>query len=182
MRSIVFLLEERSAIALLQGVIPRLLPDDVAVYFLAFEGKQDLHKNIARKLKAWRAPNTKFVVLRDQDGGDCNKVKSDLVDEIRRSGKEALCRVACRQLEAWIVGDLVSFAKAFERPNLAAHASKEKFRDPDALGCPVDELRLLVPDYQKIDGARRLGLLLDPRTNSSKSFRVFCAGVKALWP
>ena len=54
------------------------------------------------------------------------------------------------------------------------------YRVPDALGSPVAEIRKHVPDYQKVDGARRLGLLLDPDRNRSASFRSFCTGVRNL--
>lgn len=68
----------------------------------------------------------------------------------------------------------------FQQPKLAEHALKEKFRNPDRLANPVEELRLLIPTYQKVDGARRLGPLLEPERNNSPSFRAFCAGLRRL--
>jgi hypothetical protein len=181
MTTVVFLLEEPSAKALLEGLLPRILPAHVEVTLLAFEGKQDLEKNIPMKLKAWRKPDTLFVVLRDQDSApDCTKVKSHLVGLVRKSGKPALVRLACRTLEAWVAGDLDAVAKAFDAPGVAKHKTEKKFRNPDALGSAYDELRRLVPTYQKIDGARRVGLLLDPEANASASFKSLCTGLRQL--
>jgi hypothetical protein len=180
MRTLVLLLEERSAQALLEGLLPRILPAEIAVQYLVFEGKQDLEKNVARKLRGWQRPDTSFVVLRDQDAGDCAKVKQRLVDAVRASGKTALVRVACRDLEAWVAGDLDAVASAFDEPTVAREKNKARFRDPDGLVRPVEELRRLVLGYQKIDGARRVGPLLDPERNSSRSFRTFCSGVRSL--
>jgi hypothetical protein len=39
---LVLLLEEPSARDLLEGLLPRLLPEEVHVQYLVFEGKQDL--------------------------------------------------------------------------------------------------------------------------------------------
>ena len=63
MRRIVFLLEERSMKVLLDGLLPRLFPD-VAFLCVPHEGKQDLEKSLPRKLRAWREPGVRFVVLR----------------------------------------------------------------------------------------------------------------------
>lgn len=179
MRTVAFLLEEPSAKALLEGLMPRLFPQ-VHPEYLVFDGKQDLERNIPRKLRAWQRPETVFVVLRDQDSGDCSTVKQRLVDRVEESGKSALVRVACRTLEAWVAGDLAAVAEAFEEPSIATRQNMRKFRDPDALGSAYDELRQLVPSYQKIDGARRVSSLLDPASNTSASFKALCSGLKSL--
>lgn len=177
MTTIVFLLEEPSAKALLEGLLPRLLGECVDARFIVFEGKQDLETQLTRKLRSWKAPDSKFVVMRDQDASDCMDVKQRLNELVAQSGRSALTRVACRELEAWVLGDLEALSRAFEMPSLVGLSKKAKFRDPDALYDPVGELRRLVPNYQKIDGARRLGRLLDPQSNASRSFRAFCDGV-----
>ena len=156
--------------------MPRLYPD-VDTRYLVFEGKQDLENNLARRIRGWRAPDSYFIVLRDQDSGDCRRVKSRLTELVAQSGRTALVRVACRQLEAWIVGDLQAVAEAYERPQLAEAARKEKFRDPDRLGDPADDLRKLLGAYQKIDGARRVGPRLLPARNTSASFRALLTGL-----
>jgi hypothetical protein len=57
-------------------------------------------------------PDSFFVVLRDQDSGDCLEIKERLMALCGRAGKEdALVRIACRELESFYLGDL----KAVER-------------------------------------------------------------------
>ncbi len=46
MKSLVFFLEEPSARAMLEGLLPRLLPDGWLVRYIVFEGKQDLEKQL----------------------------------------------------------------------------------------------------------------------------------------
>jgi hypothetical protein len=182
MKTLVFLLEEPSARELLKGVVPRLVPTDVHVEYLAFQGKQDLERNIPKKISAWKRPNSVFVVIRDQDSApDCKTVKKKLTDLVNQSGKPALVRVACRTLEAWVAGDLSAVAQAFGAPNLVSNQNKQKFRDPDALGSPYEELRRLVPTYQKIDGAQRVGALLSLDSNASTSFGFLCRGIRDLF-
>lgn len=71
MITLVFFLEEPSAEEMLKGILPKILPDYVVARFIVFQGKQDLEKQLVRRLKLWRAPNSLFLVLRDQDSGDC---------------------------------------------------------------------------------------------------------------
>lgn len=54
MTELVFFLEEPSAKAMLEGVVPRLLDDSVTVRYVVFEGKQDLEKRLPRRLRAWQ--------------------------------------------------------------------------------------------------------------------------------
>ena len=181
MKRLIILLEEPSARELLKGVLPRILPDSVEVQYLVFEGKQDLEAQLVRKLKGWRAPNSVFVVLRDQDAADCRVVKARLQQLVAETGRTAvLIRVACRELESWIVGDWRAVAEAFAQPGLAALADKAVYRDPDQLVRPVEALRKVLPEYQKRDGARRVGVFLDPGRSRSQSFRAFCSGVQKL--
>jgi hypothetical protein len=63
---------------------------------------------------------------------------------------------------------------------LIAQSTKEAFRNPDHLVRPVESLRKFIPEYQKRDGARRIGVLLDPTRNQSGSFRTFCSGIRRL--
>jgi hypothetical protein len=181
MRTFVFLLEEPSAADLLRGLLPRLLPSTIAVKYLIFEGKQDLENQLSLKLRHWRQPGSSFIVLRDQDSAPCTEVKSRLRDLASRSGRpNILVRVACKELESWILGDWEAISVAFGRPELRAQSVKAIYRNPDGLGNPVHEIRKHIPDYQKRDGARRIGPLLDPARNHSVSFRVFCQGIRRL--
>ncbi|OIP30674.1 MAG: hypothetical protein AUK47_24615 [Deltaproteobacteria bacterium CG2_30_63_29] len=179
--NLVFLLEEPSAKDLLEGLLPKLLPEGVTPYFLVFEGKQDLEKQLVKKLRGWRRPNSSFVVLRDQDSGNCKDVKAKLTKLVVESQREpVLVRVACTELECWILGDWAAVAQAFGQPKLSAHAAKPAFQNPDQIVRPVESLRKVIPDYQKRDGARRVGPLLDPDRNQSVSFQRFCSGLRRL--
>ena len=59
---LVFLLEERSMKALLDGLLPRFLPD-LKFQCVPHEGKHDLEKSIPRKLRAWQEPGVRFVIM-----------------------------------------------------------------------------------------------------------------------
>ena len=73
--NLAFFLEEPSAREMLKGLLPRILPPRVAVQYVVFEGKHDLDKNLVRRLRGWRKPDTTFVVLQDQDAADCKALK-----------------------------------------------------------------------------------------------------------
>jgi hypothetical protein len=180
-KNLVLLLEEPSAKDLLEGLLPRLLPNDIGIYYLVFEGKQDLERQLVRKLRGWLLPDSAFLVLRDQDAADCHVVKKQLMARVTESARRpALVRVACRELEAWIMGDWRAVAEAFDKPHLRGNGSKAAYRNPDQFVRPVEALRRFIPEYQKRDGARRIGLLLNPSRNQSASFRAFCSGVRKL--
>ncbi len=60
MKNLVFLLEEPSASVMLEGVLPRLLPDNITWHCIVFEGKQDLEKNLIRRIRGYRVPPESF--------------------------------------------------------------------------------------------------------------------------
>lgn len=182
MTHLVFLLEERSAAAMLEGLLPRLLPAGISFHCIPFEGKQDLEKQLARRLLLYRKPGARFVVLRDQDAADCHVVKQHLTDLCREGQRpDALIRIACKELESWYLADLAAVEKALRMRGLARQQQKRKFRNPDALRAPSRELSLLAGgSYQKISGSRAIGLRLDLRNRRSSSFRVFIEGILRL--
>ena len=51
MSEIVFFLEELSAQALLESIIPKILAHAPSCRFVVFEGKQDLENNLVRKMR-----------------------------------------------------------------------------------------------------------------------------------
>lgn len=170
---VVFLLEEPSAQDFLQGVLPGILPAIMERHFLVFEGKQDLEKQLVRRLKGWRRPNTRFIVIRDQDSGDCVAVKRRLQELCGSAGRpDAIVRIACREIEAFFVGDWQAVAQAFGKPGLRDNDRRAKFRDPDLLGSPSHELMRVIPGYQKRSGARNIAPFLRPERNRSDSFHA----------
>lgn len=182
MKTVVFFLEEPSAKEMLEGLLPRVLPMNAQIRYLIFKGKQDLEKNLVPKLRGWQLPNSVFVVMRDQDSGDCHAVKKKLFELCQRAGKDdALIRVACRELESFYLGDLAAVEKGLGLNGLSAKQNNRKYRNPDNLGNPYGELaRLTKGEYQKVAGSRAIGKHLDLINNRSRSFNVLLTGIRKL--
>lgn len=183
MTTLVFLLEEESARHMLEGLLPRFLPQGMHVRYIVFEGKQDLRQQLARRLRGWRAPDTRFVVLHDQDSSNCHELKEQLQEICRQSGRpETLVRIACRELESFYLGDLEAVEQAFGLRGLARQQDSRKFREPDLLNNAAQELgKLTRGAYQKLRGSREIGLRLRvDGCNRSVSFRHLLTGIKHL--
>lgn len=181
MTQLVFFLEEPSAREMLKGLLPRLLPGHIHVQYVVFEGKQDLEKRLPIRLRAWQRPDSLFVVLRDKDSGDCLVIKQNLTELCEASGKpDTLVRIACHELESWYLGDLSAVANTIGPDNIWRFQNKQKYREPDRLANPFEELKKIAPGYQKIAGSRAIGPHLSTNRNRSISFRVFVAGVQSL--
>ncbi|MEA5466392.1 DUF4276 family protein [Leptothoe sp. PORK10 BA2] len=179
---LVFFLEELSAKAMLEGFLPKVLPDHITPRYIVFEGKSDLEKSLPVKLRAWLNPRAKFVVLRDQDSGDCTVVKSNLVRLCNKAGKSnTLVRIACRELESWYIGDLKAVEDGLGVSGLANQQSTRKFRNPDLLNNAYEELsRVTKQRYQKVSGSRAIGPYLEKNRNCPHSFRAFILGIEAI--
>jgi hypothetical protein len=177
---IVFLLEEPSMKDALDGILPRLIPG-VNFQCIPHQGKQDLEKSIPRKLRGWREPDVHFVIVRDQDSSDCVVLKNHLHELCQKAGRpEALVRIACHELEAWFLGDLVAVETALGLSGLAKQQLNKRFCNPDNILNPAQELKKLVPRYQKGIGARRIGPHLNLINPGSHSLMVFLQGVKQI--
>lgn len=176
---VVFLLEEHSMKVLLDGLLPRLCPG-LRFLCVPHEGKQDLEKSIPRKLRAWREPGVRFCVIRDNDCADCQTLKARLVELCEQGDRDdVLVRIACQELEAWYFGAPDALAEAFGRESLRSIAAKARYRDPDAIAKPSVALGELVPEFQKVSGARSLAEVLS-RENGSPSFQALMAGLDRL--
>lgn len=146
MSKIVFLLEEPSMKELLDVLLPGLLPTGVSFMTIPHEGKQDLSRSIPRKLRGWREPGVRFIIVRDQDGADCYVLKENLLKLCREAGRDdALVRIVCNELESWFLGDLPAVADAYDKPSIARLQGKRKFRNPDSITNAAEELKKLVP-------------------------------------
>lgn len=180
MKTLVFFLEEPSAQRMLEGVLPRIIPADVFVRYVVFQGKSDLEKQLVRKLRYWQLPDSVFVVMRDQDASDCQDIKMRLVGLCSQAGRqEALVRVACRELESFYLGDLAAVERGLGIRGLAVKQGQSKYRNPDRLGSPSEELtKLTNGKYQKVAGSRAIGRHLNLEKNSSRSFNVLMTGIK----
>lgn len=185
MRTLVVFTEEPSAKVMLESLLPRLLPGKRCSFVcVAFEGKRDLEKQLPIKLKGWRTPNTRFVVLRDQDSGDCRAIKQDLQDICRRARKpNVLVRIACRELESWYFGDLAAVESGLGIGGLATLQDRPRYRKPDKIHCPSKELKRITKNrYQKVSGSRVIGkhLRFDLDGSRSTSFRHFIGGLRRM--
>ncbi len=78
MSNLVCLLEEPSAKAMLSIVLKKIVPDFMTIRFIVFDGKQDLEKQIERKIRGWNQPSSYFLIMRDQDSGNCYDIKANL--------------------------------------------------------------------------------------------------------
>ena len=180
--NLAFFLEEPSAQEMLKGLLPRVLPSQVAVQYVVFEGKHDLDKNLVRRLRGWRKPDTTFVVLQDQDAADCKALKQRLMGKCEEAGKQAaVVRIVCRELESWYFGDLPAVEVGLGLDNLRRHARRSRYRVPDAIDSPASELKKITHGaYQKVGGSREIGLRMSTEQNTSHSFQVFMSAVKRL--
>lgn len=180
MNTLVFLLEEASVKAMLEGLLPKIIPESIDPKFIVFEGKQDLEKQIERKLRGWLKPNSAFIVLRDQDSGDCIEIKDALVGKCNAAQKpNTIVRIACRELESWYFGDLAAVEKGLGLSNLSRFQRNQKYRNPDEIVRPSDELEKITKGkYQKVSGSRAIGPNLSIDGNNSKSFCAFLQGIE----
>jgi hypothetical protein len=178
---LVFLVEETSMKILLDGLLPRLFPGWTAgVHFLCVphEGKSSLERSMAVKLRAWKIPGDRFVVVRDNDNADCLALKARLLALCAANNRpDTLVRLVCQELESWYLGDLDALAKAFAQKKLNGAGLRKRFADPDAWQKPAAELARLLPEFQKIRGARLMAATLRAQGNCSRSFQIFIEGV-----
>jgi hypothetical protein len=181
MKQLVFLLEEESMKALLDVLLPQILPQGINFLCIPHEGKQDLEKSIPRKLRAWQTPDTVFVIVRDKDGADCIEIKKHLVNLCAQAGRnDSLVRIACHELESWFLGDLPAVEKAFNIKKLAEQQRNRKYKEPDKLSNASEELEKLVKGYRKVSGAKKIAAYMTIGQNYSHSFNCFISGINGL--
>ena len=184
MKELVFLLEGESEKALLQALLPRFLSAEIQTRFIPFEGKQDLERQLPGRWRGYLNPQARFVVIRDQDSAaDCKVVKQKLQALCSQAGRGAnsLIRIACREIETIYLADLLAVEQAFGLTGLAKRQKSVKFKQPDRLGSPSRELGLLTKGaFQKVSGARRLGVCLDLGNERSATFKHLLNGIRRL--
>ncbi len=92
-----------------------------------------------------------------------------------------MVRVACRELESFYLGDLIAVEQGLGLKGLGRQQQKKKFRNPDELANPAEELyRLTGNRYDKVAGSRAIAPNLSLEVNRSNSFRVLLAGIANL--
>lgn len=170
----------------LRALLPRLFPqwvEDEHWLVLTHRGKTALEASIPKKLANWHRPTDRFVILRDNDGSDCKRLKVRLRSlASARPASEVLIRIVCQELESWFLGDLAAVRAAYGR--LPSHARQDSsiFRDPDRLTNAADELSKLTGIPGKVARAEVIApqLQTDPTQNRSISFGAFITGLQRL--
>ena len=182
-RELVFLVEGKAEKSLIEALAPRLLPLEWAYKIVCFRGKQDLEKSLPRTLKAWQNPKARFLILRDQDSGVCEQIKSRLLELVRAAARVRpfKVRIACRALESWYLAQLGVVGQVFSKSRLSKMQNSARFRMPDDILNPAAELEKLTAGlYQKVSGSSRLGAALVLDNERSPSFKNFIGAIKFL--
>lgn len=179
---LVILTEEESMEVTLRAILPKLglQPQDYQI--VAFQGKSDLEASLVRRVRAWRDPRARFLVLRDNDNGNCAQRKARLQGFLQQSGssRPAKVRIIMQGLEAWFLGDVAALRAA---GLLAADSAPAWTRQPPfAHQRPCDILDRLDPTYGKVTGARRIAGHLSLTGNTAPCFHATLAAIRALAP
>lgn len=168
----------------LGNILPQILPDGIFLnrncFIRPHEGKQHLKKEIPKKIRAYKHSKIpiKVVIIHDQDTADCKILKSGLKQLVDESGPiPNLLRIACRELEAWYLGDMEAVERVYPRFKAEHYQRWAKFRDPDHL-MASEELRKLIPEFQKGYASREISKHLDISVNKSRSFNHLISGLQ----
>lgn len=182
----------------LEGLLPRLLPENCTHWIQGFSGKRNLLKKLESRLQGyrrWLPPDNRVVVLIDQDDDDCHDLKRRLNEvaakagfRVSRSGdpdRKILNRIVIEELEAWYFGDWEAVRAAYPRvPERVPR--KARYRDPDAIRHTWEAFEAVLQKsgyfrdgLSKIEAARQIGARLDPQRCRSRSFCAFRDAIQA---
>lgn len=184
MARIEILVEEPSMKEFLTILLPNVLNNQWNLnenYFIrSFEGKNDLQKNIPSKVKFlsnWNHEAVGVVIMQDQDSSDCKVLKQKLIDICNQNGNcPKLVRIICRELESWYLGDFIAVNKAYPSFKYQNYINKSKFRIPDNCNA-FDELKKILPEFQKVGGAKKIAPFIAISENKSESFKQTITGL-----
>ncbi|MDH6137674.1 hypothetical protein P3T37_007107 [Kitasatospora sp. MAA4] len=202
------LLEEPSAQALIHQLAPQIMPGvqhGREFETRVFQGKEDLLRKLPQRLagySTWAAENDiRILVLIDRDDHDCLKLKSEIITMVNKvkglrmlegnsnpaSGGDVKARIACEEIEAWMLGDPDALRAAY--PKLPkAFENKSLYRNPDDIrGGTWERLQKLLQDHgyfsgglRKMELARTIAPHMNPTENRSASFLSFCEAFRIL--
>lgn len=196
-----FLLEEPSAKAALDVLLPRLLPTGSTFDCLPHRGKTDLLARLPGRLRTYARrlpaePHLRVVVLMDADT-NCRARKQELEQLVAAAGLltktsapngqafQVLTRLAVTELEAWFLGDPAAIQAAY--PRVHPHHFKGLPTNPDTIADAWETLwrvlqkaGLFNAGKAKVTWAAAIAPHLEPSRNSSVSFEYFCHGLAAL--
>ncbi len=189
-----FLLEEESAEATLQILLPKIVLRPTSFTLHVMGGKKTLLKELPKRLRGyahWLPSDWRIIVLIDRDQQECQKLKQDLEQACQEANLvsktlasstdqiQVINRIVVEELEAWFFGDIEALRRAYPKfPNIT---NKAPYRDPDSIqGGTWEQLERLLKRagyYQsglpKIELAKTVAPYMEPTRNTSKSFQVF---------
>jgi len=179
-KEVVVLTEEPSIKPVFECLAQKLALNRAYLTIITHSGVSDLERSLPRKLRAWRNPNSAFLIVRDNDDGDCQQRKARLQGIVDASGRteRTLIRIVCQELEAWFLGDRQAMhdAGVLDRNNDPATLRG----DPDKLRKPSRLLDEYLNGYGKIRGAEAIAPFMDPTRNISLSFNVTADALRRL--
>lgn len=197
-----FLVEEQSAEAALNNLLPKLLPEGITFQIHPYNGKHDLLSKLPDRLRAyrkWLPDDWRIAVLIDEDRQSCQMLKRQMEKAAIDAGfmTKSMCRgngifqvvnrLAIEELESWFLGDVDALIKAYPKvPRTLGR--KSRYRDPDAItGGTWEALERILKragyyptGLPKVETARSISRHMIPQRNHSKSFQVFKEGIHAL--
>lgn len=194
MGKLIVFVEEESAEAALQSILPKLLPES-ELQIIRFQGKQNMLRNLLARLrgfKSWLPENYLLLVLVDRDSDDCRELKAQLENIAKRAGLvsksaargrsrfQIVNRIAIEELESWFFGDWEAVRRVYAKAP-ATIPSQAQYRDPDAIsGGTWEALERILQSkgyfesgLRKIELARSVAPYMEPTRNNSRSFQVF---------
>jgi hypothetical protein len=172
----IILTEEESMNLAIRALIPHVCPDAVEFdhwLVISHQGKADLDKSYPRKIKNWSEPGATFIVLRDNDGEDCARLKKAILGRVPQTENQVIIRLVCQELESWFLGDLDAVAAAYPQASRHSLFKTIRNRDPDRLTNASQILTKLTGTAAKRFRAEAIAKEIDPERNRSTSFAVF---------
>ncbi|MBN1322409.1 MAG: DUF4276 family protein [Methanotrichaceae archaeon] len=202
---IVFLVEEPSAEAALQNLVPKILGSSATFNIHPHQGKSDLLSKLPMLMKSyakWLPDDYRIVVLVDEDRCSCKALKEQMEraacdaglitrtmagSRYSHSRFQVLNRIAVEELEAWFFGDPVALNQAYPKiPKTLG--GRSKYRDPDSINGGTWEslerelkrVGYFQGGLRKTEAAKNITSHMEPDINSSKSFQIFRDGLKEM--
>jgi hypothetical protein len=179
---IIFLTEEPSIKPVLQRVMFVLSPEGIEGMdwiVISHQGKADLRSKLRQKMQSWHYGSPHFVILRDNDGGDCQANKQDLLDLAAQTGKPHHVRIVCQELEAWFIGDLAAVELAFPESRATQYEHAARFRSPDKVQGASNLIEEITGSAAKVGRANQIAPHMELKGNRSPSFQVLISTIQA---
>jgi hypothetical protein len=188
MKTLHIFTEEVSAKNVFEALLPKIIPDDVFFRIYPHQGKRDLEIALQKSLPTLsKIPNSVILITRDQDCSDCKEVKNRIQELIRNDCHcEHVIRIACKELEAWFLGDLLAVNQAYPRFKPDQYQNKAEFRNVDRITNPNKYLLKIIPEYSnrstlpKLAVSEAISPFLDLTRNRSSSFNNTISAIKRI--